>query len=169
MLNQNGVLSAFVSYRYGRNMLTIYTTDAWSYYSKLEGFVSYDEVRQAKPVVVDHPTPNPAPKSGETERKTDCAIVASEMYARLTNKGVYWVNMMELPGIWFDDVKQSGHAVCVWKIAADASVLVYDEGIGTSELGITSENGEDILHALEIYYTNLLGRRVTLDGHLAKH
>jgi len=142
--------------------LSIFQPDAWDHWVGMSGI---KVTQRTETRVVQQPRPALQP----TPDKDDCAIVASEMYARLINAGTYWVNMVELTEFYIDGKRTNGHTVVVWKISSGSNVFVYDQGIGSIELLTSSVSLDGILRALEVHYGKLFGGRcVTLLGQFAK-
>jgi hypothetical protein len=75
----------------------------------------------------------------------DCAIVATEAYARL-NDSAAWCHILRFDIIFPDHV--SGHAVCVWQIELGGKVCVYDRN-GTMALETSSRDPRDIVSAMQ--------------------
>jgi hypothetical protein len=99
----------------------------------------------------NNPAPTPAPEAAPQNRvvqapnqKNDCAVVATEMYARLKKTGV-WVGIA-----LFNEktLAPSGHAVVIWQPASGSNVQIFlDETIGTLELDTQSHELNKIFAA----------------------
>jgi hypothetical protein len=76
----------------------------------------------------------------------DCAIVATEANARLATSAI-WSQVLLVRFIDIKNVQINGHALVVWQIHKDGSILVYDES-GTVDLDTRSQNPNDIAAAL---------------------
>jgi hypothetical protein len=171
--------------------LMVFQQDAWNYWVGQDHIVAtnrpqqpvvsreprndgYDDLRPEvrAPGIEergDEPYPDPTPqlRSAPSEDRKICAIVASEMYARLRKQGTYWVNMLEIDNMAWNGVRQESHCVCVWKVAPSANVFIYEEGIGTTELHTDSTSLDDVIPETEAYYSQLLRMNVTFGGHYA--
>jgi hypothetical protein len=180
-----------IAFNWNARRLMVFRQDAWRYWIGQDRIVEtsrppqpvvsreprndgYDDLRPEvrEPGIEErgdepYPDPTPQPRSAPSEDRKICAIVASEMYARLSKQGTYWVNMLEIDNMAWNGVRQESHCVCVWKVAPSANVFIYDEGIGTTELHTDSTSLDDVIPEAEAYYSQLLRMNVTFGGHYA--
>ena len=80
------------------------------------------------------------------ELPNDCAITATEAYARLGTSAV-WSQILFVRFIDIETFRVFGHTFAVWQIHKDGAILIYDES-GAIPLDTHSHEPNDIAAAL---------------------